>query len=274
MSKPRRRSPPPRAAPPHRRSGRPTAYQLGGEQIEGRHAVLELLRAGNRPVRELWVAEGLEPSSELDDIERLANRRRVRTLVVSRGRLDAAARTDSHQGVLALARPLAEADLEALLSTGAGPPFLVVLDGITDPQNLGSLVRSAECAGVTGMVLGRHRAVHVTPAVAKVAAGAVEHVPIAVVPGIPMALARLRQAGVAVVGLDAEAPRRLYDLGPEVEGPLALVLGAEGRGLGRLTRARCTTLAAIPLVGRLESLNVASAGAVAIFEMARRRAME
>jgi len=126
---------------------------------------------------------------------------------------------------------------------------------------------------VTGVVVGRHRSVHVTPAVAKVAAGAVEHVPIAVVPGIPTTLSRLRDRGLTVVGLDPGARRSLYDLGAEVEGPLALVLGAEGRGLARLTRARCTTLAAIPLHGRLESLNVANAGAVAFFEMARRRNM-
>jgi 23S rRNA (guanosine2251-2'-O)-methyltransferase len=235
--------------------------------------VLELLRAGARPVRELWLAQGLEPSPQLDEIERLALRRKVRTQSVSRSRLEAAAKTDAPQGVLAFARALEEADLDALVDDAASSPFLMVLDGITDPQNLGSLLRTAVCAGVTGVVLGRHRAAHVTPTVAKVAAGAIEHVPIAVVPGIPMALSRLLDAGLTVVGLDGAAPLRLYDLGPEATGPLALVLGAEGRGLARLTRARCTVLVSIPLQGRLESLNVANAGAVACFEMARRRIM-
>lgn len=235
--------------------------------------MLELLRAGSRPVREVWLAQGLEPSAQLDEIERLAALRRVRTLTVSRSKLEAAARTGSPQGVLALARPLAETDLDALCHAGGVTPFLVVLDGITDPQNLGSLLRTADGAGVTGVVVGRHRSVHVTPTVAKVAAGAIEHLPIAVAPGIPSAVSRLRQGGLWVVGLDAGAPHSIYDLGPEATGPLALVLGAEGRGLAPLTRTRCTALAAIPRRGRLESLNVASAGAVAMFEMARRRSM-
>jgi 23S rRNA (guanosine2251-2'-O)-methyltransferase len=244
---------------------------LGGEQVEGRRAVLELLRAGRRSVTELWVAEGLEPSPQVDEIERLAARRKVRTLQVARRRLEAAARTDASQGVLARARPLEEADLDTLAAGGGGRPFLLVLDGITDPHNLGALLRTADGAGVTGVVLARHRAAHVTPAVAKVAAGAVEHVPMALVGGIPGALSRLAEHGLTIVGLDADAPASLYELGAEVEGPLALVLGAEGRGLAHLTARRCDVLAAIPGRGRLESLNVATAGAVACFEMARRR---
>jgi 23S rRNA (guanosine2251-2'-O)-methyltransferase len=183
------------------------------------------------------------------------------------------ARTDAPQGVVARAQALEEADLDALARPRRGhPPLLLVLEGITDPHNLGSLLRTAEGAGVTGVVLPRHRAAHVTPAVAKVAAGAIEHVPISVVPGIPAALLRLSESEVCVVGLDSEADRPLYELGAEAEGPVALVLGAEGRGLASLTRKRCHVLASIPQHGRLESLNVASAGAVACFELARRRA--
>lgn len=234
--------------------------------------MLELLRAGRRPVHELWVAEGLEPSAQVDEIERLAQRRNVRTLLVPRGRLEGAARTEAPQGVLARARPLEEADVDDLVDAGGTRlPLLLVLDGVTDPHNLGSLLRSAECAGVTGVLLPRHRAVHVTPTVAKVAAGAIERVPMALVPGIPNLLRRLDDLGVTVIGLDAEAPVQLYDLGPEVEGALALVLGAEDKGLAPLTKKRCTALAAIPRAGHLESLNVASAGAVACFELARRR---
>ncbi len=257
------------------RSSRPAErrdHGLGGDQVEGRQAVLELLRVGARPVRELWVAEGLDPSPQLDEIERLAVRRKIRTMLVPRRRFDAAARTESPQGVLARVRPLEEHDLDDLLHVERGRvPLLLVLDGVTDPHNFGSLLRTAEIAGATGVVVARHRAAHVTPAAAKVAAGAIEHVPIAVVPGIPAALSRLADAGVVTVGLEAEAERSLYDLGPEVTQPLALVLGAEGRGLARLVRSRCTTLVSIPRRGRLESLNVAVAGAVACFEIARRR---
>jgi 23S rRNA (guanosine2251-2'-O)-methyltransferase len=169
---------------------------------------------------------------------------------------------------------LDEADLDDLCrpaKRGRKEPFLMVLDGVTDPHNLGSLLRIAECAGVTGVVVGRHRSVHVTPTVAKVSAGAIEHLPIAVVPGIPSALARIGDLGVVTVGMDATAKRSFYELEAEVSGPVALVLGAEGVGLSALVRRRCAVLATIPQYGRLGSLNVAAAGAVACFELARHR---
>ncbi len=128
-----------------------------------------------------------------------------------------------------------------------------------------------ECAGVTGVVLPRHRAVHVTPTVAKVAAGAIEYLDISVVPGVPNALRQLDELGVTSVGLDADAPTSLFDLDLDASAGVALVMGAEGRGLAALTRRRCSALAAIPQFGALGSLNVASAGAVACFEVMRRR---
>jgi 23S rRNA (guanosine2251-2'-O)-methyltransferase len=235
--------------------------------------VRELLAVGRRPVRELWIAEGLDPSPQLDEIERLAIRRRVKVVLASRRRLEDTARTDAPQGVLAFAQPLEEADLDDLCrSTRRGPPFLLVLDGVTDPHNLGSLLRTAEIAGVTGVVLPRHRAANVTATVTKVAAGAIEHLPIAVVPGIPAALRRMDQLGVWAVGLDSEAERSVYAFPDALAtGSVALVMGAEGRGLADLTRRRCAELVGIPQHGHLESLNVATAGAVACFEIARRR---
>lgn len=231
----------------------------------------ELLAAGRRRVRELYVAEGLDPSPVLAEILDLAAAARVAVRTVGRGRLDGMAATDAPQGVVARAAPLAEADLEELARPGGGePPFLLLLDGVTDPHNLGALLRTAACAGATGAVLPRHRAVHVTPTVAKAAAGAIEHLPIAVVPGMPTALATLGRAGVWTVGLDAGAAQSVFDLplGPD---PVALVLGAEGGGLSRLVRRRCDVVAGIPQRGALASLNVAAAGAVACFELARRR---
>ncbi|HLI73747.1 MAG TPA: 23S rRNA (guanosine(2251)-2'-O)-methyltransferase RlmB [Acidimicrobiales bacterium] len=269
----RRGHAPPADRPRPVRRRAPDRSDLGGDQVEGRQAVRELLAAGKRPVREVWISEGLDPSPQIDDIERLAVRRRVRVLSVPRRKLEMAARTDSAQGVLARAQPLDEADLDDLCrTTPGGAPFLVVLDGVTDPHNLGALLRTAEAAGVTGVVVPRHRAAHVTPTVAKVAAGAIEHLPIAVVPGIPNALRRMDALGVTSVGLVTDAPVSLYELGPEVLGPAALVLGAEGKGLASLTRRRCQVAATIPQFGVLDSLNVAAAGAVACFELARRRA--
>jgi len=221
------------------------------------------------------MAEDLDPSPLLDEIERLATRRHARLQVVSRRRLDAESRTDAPQGVMARAGALVETDLDELCLTRKGvPPFLVVFDGVTDPHNLGSLLRSAECAGVTGVVVPRHRAAHVTPTVTKVAAGAIEHLAMAVVPGVPNALLRMAAAGVTTVGLDAEGDVSLFAFGRSAggfDGPVALVIGAEGKGLAALTRRRCEVLVSIPQHGTIESLNVAAAGAVAFFELARAR---
>jgi 23S rRNA (guanosine2251-2'-O)-methyltransferase len=220
------------------------------------------------------MADQGDDAAILADIRELAAANRVTVTVVSRARLAARAGSEAPQGVLALAAPLPEADLDELVtpSTGARArqPFLVALDGVTDPGNLGAILRSAECAGVTGAVLPRHRAVHVTPAATKAAAGAVEHVPIAVAGGLPSAIAQIRSAGVHVVGLDGSASRSLYDMAGG-DGPVCVVLGAEGRGLSRLVRERCDEVVAIPMAGALDSLNVAAAAALACFEVARRR---
>ena len=231
----------------------------------------ELLLAGRRRVKDVWLAEDLDPAPILDDIVQLAEETRVKIRRVSRAMLEGAARSDAPQGVLAHAAPIPEAELDRLASPrDGGVPFLVCLDGITDPHNLGALLRTAECAGATGAVLPRHRSAHVTPTVAKAAAGAVEHVPIALVSGLPSALARLKDQGVWTVGLDAAGDTSLFDLNVATE-PVALVLGAEGKGLSRLVRERCDVLASIPLRGALSSLNVSAAGALACYEVARRR---
>jgi 23S rRNA (guanosine2251-2'-O)-methyltransferase len=245
---------------------------LGGEQVEGRQAIRELLQANRRRVKQLLMAEGMDPSPILDEIEALAVKRRVKVERVSRRRIDQVARTEGPQGVVALASPVEETTFDKLCEpSGRGrQPFLLVLDGITDPHNLGALLRSAECAGVTGVVLPKHRSAHLTPTVTKVAAGAIEYLRMALVPGIPSALQRMSGLGVWTVGLDGDAPRSFYEL-PLGKEPVALVLGSEGDGLSPLTRKRCDALAAIPQHGTLASLNVATAGAIACFDIARRR---
>lgn len=254
---------------------------LGGEQVEGRQAVAELLAARRRPVIDVWMAQELQPAPILDRIEKLATEGRVPVKRVSRTRLDAEAATDAPQGVLAHARPLPEAGFDELcrpstpLSGLLGPsgpkPFLLAVDGVTDPHNLGALLRSAEAAGVTGAVLARHRAVHVTPAVAKAAAGATEYVPLAIVAGIPAALARAKELGCWVVGLASDGTQSLFDGLPVADEAIVVVVGAEGAGLSRLARARCDLVVSIPMRGRLASLNVSAAGALALFEVSRLR---
>ena len=242
---------------------------LGGDQVEGRQAVRELLLAGKRPVREILMIEDLADADILTDIEELANELGVGLRKVIRRHLAAEAVTDSHPGVVARAAPLEEADFDRLIADPKA--FIVALDGVTDPQNLGSVLRTAECAGVTGLLLGRHRSAHVSPTVTKTAAGAVEHVPIALVGGIPASVAAMKDAGILTVGLDEGGTQSIFDLSLHDHGQIALVLGAEGRGLSQLTRKRVDLLASIPLSGSLNSLNVAMAAAVACFEVLRTR---
>lgn len=237
----------------------------------------ELLLAGQRRVREIFVTtKDDDPSGRtndgLQDIVDLALDFKVPVREVSRNRLLREARTEAPQGVVAFASELTEHELESLTATTADrAPFLVAVDAITDPGNLGTLIRSAECAGATGMILPRHRSVHVTPAVTKAAAGAVEYLPMTVVGGLPTAISTLRDAGVWVVGLDPSGQHTLFDLTIEADTPVCLVMGSEGKGLSRLAAQRCDVLAKLPLLGHLASLNVATAGTVACYEIARRR---
>jgi 23S rRNA (guanosine2251-2'-O)-methyltransferase len=208
----------------------------------------------------------------LGEIVDLAGSAGVAIRRVGPAQIDAVALTGAPQGVVARADPIVAADLGSLAEATAGGtlPFLVVLDGVTDPRNLGAIMRSALSAGATGLVIRRHRSVGLTPAALKAAAGAAEYLPVAIVSGIPAALGVLATAGVWSVALEAGAPTRLWDLHVATE-PVALVLGSEGRGLGRLARQRCDLAVGIPLAGPIGSLNVAAAAALACFEVARRR---
>ncbi len=246
---------------------------LGGEQIEGRQAVRELLLAGNRRVREIWVAGDLDENETVQDILEIATHERVPVQYVARKRLEAAARCEAPQGIIAYANGVPEAELADFVRRvpGRPAPFLVAVDGVTDPGNLGALLRCCDGAGVQGVILPRHRAVHVTPTVAKAAAGAVEYVPMAMVAGLPSALTTIKDQGIWVVGLDDEAERDLFDLGDLATDGICLVMGAEGAGLSRLVRERCDMIVSIPMLGRLSSLNVSAAAALAMYEVTRAR---
>jgi len=250
----------------------PRERGLGGDQVEGLRAVRELLAAGRRRVRDVWMSDIADRDNpQVVEILDLARENRVQVREVSRARLDNEAGSRAPQGVLAHAAPLREAELEEMVRPRRGVhPFLVVLEGVTDPRNLGAILRIADGAGVTGVVLPRHRAAHVTPSATKAAAGAIEYVPMALVPGIPNALQALGKAGVWTIGLDGDADQSIFDVDLATE-PVALVLGSEGTGLSRLARQRCDIVVSIPQLGRLPSLNVGSATSVAAYEIARRR---
>ncbi|CAB4600382.1 unannotated protein [freshwater metagenome] len=257
------------------RRSAPVAKGLGGEQIEGRQAVRELLIGQRRKVKEIWIAQDIDPAAIIEDIEQLADAARVTVVEVPRRKLEDTARSEAPQGIIAFAQPLEEVEFASLMKKRNGVmPFLVAVDGVTDPGNLGALLRCCDGAGVSGVILPKHRAVHVTPTVAKTSAGAIEHVPMCLVPGLPVAITQMRDKGIWVVGLDDDSENTLFDIGKLATEGICIVLGAEGSGLSRLVRDRCDTIVSIPMLGQVSSLNVSAAAALATYEVTRVRMAE
>lgn len=231
--------------------------------MEGRRPVLEAVRAG-RAV-EILVAAGAHATVGLRDVLAAAREAAVPVRQVPRDRIESLASGGSHQGVLARAEApaaLGEADLER--RAWPEDARVVVLDGVTDPRNVGAIARTAEAAGASALVLRRRRAATLTPVAFKASAGALLHLPVAEVANVPRALGRMKGVGFWVIGLAGEAATPLGAASPP-PGRLALVLGAEGVGLSRLVRESCDDLVSIPLRGRVSSLNVSAAAAVALF---------
>ncbi len=242
---------------------------MANEWVGGRRPVVEALRSA-RGVGELRVADDVRPGG-VAEILTLARARGIPVRAVPRAALDRLPVTH-HQGVAARLEAAPEADVAGILARAAGlgqDPFLLLLDGVQDPHNLGSLLRTAACAGVHGVVLPRRRAAGVTEAVVRASAGAALTVPTAQVANIGQCALGLKKQGVWIVGADPAAPTEYT--GARLDGPVALVLGSEGRGLGRLVRERCDLLVRIPVVGAVHSLNVAVAGALILYEILRQR---
>jgi len=233
--------------------------------IYGINPVLEALRAGR--VRELRV--GGREGARIQDVVALAGERGVRVRRMPAEALDRDARGGVHQGVVALVEGTRDHSIEELIRSAEGSPLLVVLDGIEDPHNLGAILRTADAAGVDGVIMQSRRSASLSGAAAKASAGAVAHVRIATVVNIARTLDELKEAGIWTVGLAGDAPTA-YDK-VDFTLPTAVVLGAEGAGLRRLVRERCDVLAAIPMRGHVESLNVSVAAGVTLFEAVRQR---
>ena len=244
---------------------------VNADQIEGRNPVREALKSG-RPIRRLLVAEGAGggPAAEIVRTARLAG---IRVDRVPREMLDRMASSRSHQGIIAEAETyLYRSWREALelARSRAEPPLLLALDGVTDPGNFGSLLRSAEATGCHGVLVSKRRAAPVTPVVEKASAGALEHLIIDRVTNLGRSLQELRAEGVWTVGLAANASTSIWECELLAE-PVALVVGAEGKGLSRLVSERADALVSIPLTGEIASLNAAVAGAVSLCETMRKR---
>ena len=240
--------------------------------VYGLHAVAAVLDRAPERLLELWVAQARD-DARVRDLKERALAAGVSVQAASSESLGKLAGDVAHQGVLAAVRPLRawdEHDLVASLSQIDGDPLLLVLDGVTDPHNLGACLRTAEAAGVHAVVIPKDRSAAVDGVARKVAAGAAEFVPVAAVTNLARVLQLLKEQGVWVVGTDGEAPQTLYEA--DLARPLALILGAEGASMRRLTRERCDFVVRIPMAGRVESLNVSVAAGVALFE-ARRQAL-
>lgn len=238
--------------------------------IEGRNAVQEALRAG-RAIDKLYIARG-DSDRALGHIAGLARERGITVSDCDRRKLDAMSVTKAHQGVIAVCALREYASLDDILSVAeerGEPPFVIVCDEISDPHNLGAIIRSAECVGAHGVIIPKHRSAGLTAVVGKTSAGAAEHMAVARVPSIAAALDELKRRGLWVYGAAAEGSSGMWQT--ELTGPIALVIGSEGDGLGRLVRERCDFLVSIPLRGRVSSLNASTAAAVLMYEILRQR---
>jgi len=238
--------------------------------VYGVNPVLEALRAHPKDVVRVLVERSREGrrSQGGERVAQAADEAGVRVEDVSHGELSHRSRSGVHQGVGAELAEFRYAELLDVLER-EGPAFLLVLDGVTDPQNLGALVRSAHALGAQGVVVPKDRAAGVTPAAFKAAAGALEHCPLARVTNLVRSLEQMKERGVWTVALSGDADRDLGSL--DLRAPTALVLGSEGAGVRPLVRKTCDHVARIPMAGRIGSLNVAAAGAIALYEVARQR---
>ncbi len=239
-------------------------------QLEGRNALTEALRSG-RTIDKVLIASG-----EIDrGLQRLAMQAKEAGAVVvsvDRRKLDAMSQSHAHQGVIAMvaARNYFTIDdiLEDARSRGE-QPLIVVCDELSDPHNLGAILRSAECAGAHGVIIPKRRSVGLTAVVAKVSAGAVEYIKVARVTNLTSAIEQLKQKGVWVYGTAAEGASLMYDV--DMKGPTALVIGSEGDGISRLVRESCDGMVRIPMQGRISSLNASAAASILLYEAVRQR---
>jgi 23S rRNA (guanosine2251-2'-O)-methyltransferase len=260
----------------HRGHEAKRARAPGAPQVDvayGIHSVKALLTRSPHRVRQLWLGEARDSATRLQELRQIAQAAGVAVHTANDEALDRLADGERHQGAVAEVIPRAgdpetqlEEALEALVDT---PALLLVLDGVTDPHNLGACLRSADAAGVAAVIVPRDRAAGLTPVVRKVAAGAAESVPLIAVVNLARTLRELKERGLWLVGTSDDAPQTLYDA--DLTGPTVLVLGSEGEGMRRLTRESCDQLVAIPMAGAVESLNVSVATGVALFEAVRQR---
>ena len=263
-----KRRPQGRNFPPRPTQAAPAEEAEG--QLEGRNALQEALRSG-RTIDKVFIADG-DTDRGLQRLAAEAKDAGAVVVSVDRRKLDAMSFTHAHQGVIALAAAHAYFTVDEILEEAASrgeAPLIVICDELSDPHNLGAILRSAECAGAHGVIIPKRRSAGLTSIVGKTSAGAVSYLPVARVPNIPALLKELQQQGVWIFGTAAEGATSLYEA--DLKGPAAIVIGSEGDGMGRLVREGCDFLVSIPMKGRISSLNASAAAAILLYEAVRQR---
>lgn len=243
------------------------AYQ---DQIEGRNAVLELLETG-KDINKIFIANG-EKHGSINKIISVAKERKVVIVEVDRAKLNQMSMSDNHQGVIAIVPPFDYCEVEDIIEEAKKrqeKPFILILDGIEDPHNLGSIIRTAETAGVHGIIIPKRRAATVNSTVYKVSAGAVEHMKIARVNNLNETIKYLKDNDVWICGTDMDA--RNYYYNEKFDGPIAIVIGSEGFGMSRLVKENCDFLVKIPMKGKITSLNASVSAGIVMYEVVKQR---
>lgn len=240
------------------------------DQIEGRNSVLELLESG-KDVNKIFVTRG-EKHGSINKIFGIAKERKIIVVEKDKKQMDEMAQEENYQGVIAIVPPFEYVEISDILEVAKErneDPFVIVLDGIEDPHNLGSIIRTAETAGVHGVIIPKRRAVSVNSTVNKASAGAVEHMKIARVTNISDAIEELKQAGLWVCGTAVDTNKYYYN--QDLTGPLAIVIGNEGKGIGEKVKKNCDFLVKIPMKGKVQSLNASVSTGIVVYEAVKQR---
>lgn len=239
------------------------------EKLAGVNSIMEALR-GRRRVHKIYIQEG-RGGKRIEELLRLAQKKGIYCQYVDKQRLDGMYTASNHQGIVAQVDCYEYSSIDEIVEQAAlqgKEPFILILDGIEDPQNLGSIIRTAECAGVQGIIIPQHSSAEITAAVARASAGAVEHIPIARETNLVNCIKRLKEKGLWVIGADMEGKEYFTS---HIPSPTALVIGGEGSGIRRLVRQNCDMLVNIPMMGSISSLNAAVAAGLIIYEVVRQR---
>ncbi len=239
-------------------------------KVEGRNAVIELLKS-EKPVNKILIARG-DRQGSINEIIKMAKQNKIIVTEVDKSKLDTYSETKHHQGVIAFVSPVEYKDVDYILDIARQrdeDPFILIADEIEDPHNLGALIRSAEIAGCHGVIIPKRRAVAVTEVVSKVSVGATEYMPIARVNNINETIRELKANGIWIVGTDGSAETLYYK--QDLTGPIAIVVGSEGRGMNKLTMKSCDYLVKIPMMGKITSLNASVSGGIVLFEALKQR---